>query len=49
MATLTLSQVRSIVDVAKVQQIIAADEAARADATADRVCAMYFRIRQRLA
>ena len=42
-------EVRAIIDIAQVQQIIAAPQAAAADATADRVCAMLYRIRERLA
>ena len=42
-------EVRTIVDIAAVQQLIDAALAAAAEATADRVCAMLYRIRQRLA
>jgi four helix bundle protein len=42
-------EVRSIVDVVHVQGLIEAEPAAAADAVADRLCAMLYRIRQRLA
>ena len=42
-------EVRTIVDVALVSGMIEAEEAAHAEELADRVCAMVFRVREKLA
>lgn len=41
-------EVRTIIDVALVNAVLDADEALAADTLADRVCAMAFRLRQRV-
>jgi four helix bundle protein len=42
-------EVRAIIDIATMMQILTVEEAAKADELADRICAMVYRIRQRQA